>query len=71
MTPLSERPDVLTATDMAEIYQRSLRAIERLVRLDSRAIPMPFMTRPARWRKADVERHLGLTSTVKLARRSA
>lgn len=55
--------------DVARIYQRSERAIERLVRL--RRFVAPIQTRPMRWSRADLEAHWRGTSNLVQVRRRA
>jgi hypothetical protein len=62
-------PVVLSLADMADIYQRTPDAIRHSLKPSFRgvaSVPKPFLCRPLRWRKADVERHVmgGRTTTV-------
>lgn len=49
-------PVVLTAEQVAAIYQRPVGGIKHKVHLGT-FVPAPFLKYPMRWRKADVERH--------------
>lgn len=52
---LAELPDVLTLPELAAFVRRKVGGIRK----DLQAgifVPVPFATRPYRWRKADVQR---------------
>lgn len=54
-------PAVLTIEDMAAIYSRTEEAIRHDLKPGRgrvARVPLPFMRRPARWRKADILRHI-------------
>lgn len=54
----AELPLYVDVVTVAAIYGKSTRAIDRLVRLGrSKDIPMPALTRPMRWSRADLQRH--------------
>lgn len=54
-------PALLTLEEVAVIYQRSPAAIRHALkpgRMRVSGLPLPFLRRPARWRKSDVLRHV-------------
>jgi hypothetical protein len=65
---IEELPLVVSIEKVAELYGRSPRAIERLVRLN-REIPQPFLTHPMRWSRADLDAHLNGRSVRSANRR--
>lgn len=56
-------PVVLTAEDVAAIYQRPVGGVKKAVQL-GRFVPAPFQKHPYRWRRCDVERHIFGARTV-------
>lgn len=50
-------PLVMTIDQVAELYDRSVKSV-RNYSTEGRFVPAPFLTRPYRWRKADVVRHV-------------
>lgn len=56
-TPLDSAtwPVVLTASQVAAIYQRPVGGIKKAVQ-QGRFLPVPFKKQPYRWRRADVLR---------------
>lgn len=50
-------PIVLTADQVAAIYQRPVGGIKKACQL-GRFVPAPFQSHPYRWRKADVIRQV-------------
>lgn len=55
-------PELLTLSEVAAIYRRGLWGLRK--DLQARTfVPAPFLTRPYRWRKADVLRHLDGSSS--------
>jgi hypothetical protein len=58
VTSFDALPLWLTLDHMVELYGKTPRAIERLVRLGrTREIPPPTLTHPMRWSRQDIERH--------------
>lgn len=53
-------PVVLQIEQVAAIYGMTAHALQHAIKPSSRGVfPLrPFLRRPARWRKADVERHV-------------
>ena len=49
-------PVVMSIDQVAELYGRTVRAI-RASSEQGRMVPAPFLNRPFRWRKVDVQRH--------------
>jgi hypothetical protein len=63
MTPFNVADDatwpvILSAREVAAIYQRKVGGVKKGCQRH-RFLPAPFLTRPWRWRKGDVLRHLG------------
>lgn len=54
ITDWSQLPLMVGLEQVAGLFGRSTRSIERLVRLN-RMRPMPYMTRPMVWSRADLE----------------
>lgn len=50
-------PVVLTAAQVAAIYQRPVGGVQKAVQRRT-FVPAPFQTHPYRWRKVDVLRHV-------------
>jgi hypothetical protein len=57
ITDSSTWPVVLTAEQVAAIYQRPVGGVKKACQLH-RFVPAPFQVRPFRFRKTDVTRHL-------------
>ena len=57
VTDVATWPVVLTADQIAAIYQRSVGGIKKACQ-QHRFIPAPFQRQPYRWRKSDVVRHV-------------
>jgi hypothetical protein len=50
-------PVVLTAEQIAAIYQRPILGLKKAVQRGG-FVPAPFQTKPYRWRRVDVLRHV-------------
>lgn len=50
-------PMVMTIEQVAALYDRSVKSVRNYSNV-GRFVPVPFLTRPYRWRKADVLRHV-------------
>jgi hypothetical protein len=57
ITDLEALPVTLRVEHIAAIYGNKIATVYELIRLGSDKIPMPFLSRPYRFRKTDVIKH--------------
>ena len=61
MTPpdptFDKYPPTMLAVHVAELYAMKPDTLRRAVRVGDPSVPPPFMDKPWRWRKSEVQRH--------------